>query len=174
MAWTRKITIAGIAVLFIAAIAAMFFHFRQFVPTESSVDVRKDFSDITFKNIDGQDVTFASMRGKPVVAYVWASWCERCVRDIYSHALLQKEFGDAVMFAEVNRGESLEIAKKFVDPKAGLSLFADGNDALYKALGGFAMPETIFIDKNGIVRNHTRGHMSTIDLRRRIQDSFAL
>lgn len=153
----------------------MFFHSRQSSSAELSLDnTHSELPDVILKNSDGQDVRFSSMRGRLVVLYLWASWCERCIREISSHALLQKEFGDALMFAEVNRGESLEVAKKYIDPNSGLLLFADGNDALYKALGGFSMPETVFIDKDGIVRDHTRGPMSVIDLRRRIQDSLAL
>jgi len=170
----KKIMIAGIALIFIAAGAAMFFHSRKSVSSNGSLDVGKDLSGIVFKNSDGRDETLASFKGRSVVLSLWASWCERCVRDMSSHALLQKEFGDRVMFAEVNRGELFETAKKYIDPKDGLVFFADGNDALYKALGGFAMPETLFIDKDGIVRDHTRGPMNSIDLRRRIQDSFAL
>jgi hypothetical protein len=51
-------------------------------------------------------------------------------------------------------------AKDFTDKLQGMDrlvLLLDSNDALYKQIDGFAMPETIFINSSGDIIYHQRG-----------------
>lgn len=108
--------------------------------------------------------------GVPMVINSWASWCSFCKEELPAFAQVQKEITrDNVLFIAINRRESRDIAKKYSDDLGitnDLVLLLDASDSFYKAIGGFAMPETIFVDKDGSVVFHKRGHMTVEEIRR--------
>ena len=172
----KKAVAASIGIFFIVAGAAMFFIYKKTgSPNEPTAVSMVALSDLTFKDIDGKDISVASLRGRPVIFHLWASWCALCTQEISSFAALEKEFGDRLVVVEVNRRESSETVKKYadaLDAEHHLIFVADSGDALYKEIGGFSMPETIFVDALGIIRDHASGHMDAVETKRRIQDSF--
>ncbi len=178
MALIRKhVAIIIIVIFFIAAMAVLFFIFRKTGSEKLSPVSLHVMPDLVFKNLDAQDITVSSLRGRPIVFHLWASWCVLCMREISDLVTLQKEFGDHIVIIEVNRRESSDIIKKYrdqLDAGHALLFVVDGNDSLYEAIKGFSMPETIFVDLNGEIRDHTRGPVGLIDIKRRIQDSFGL
>lgn len=117
-------------------------------------------------------VTLADFVGKPLVINSWAAWCPFCVQELVDFAKIQQEFKDKVVIIAINRAETLAAAKKFTD-KAGVTdaliFLLDPADSFYRAIGGFAMPETIFIDRNGNIREHKRGPMDITEIRQKVQ-----
>ena len=179
MEFTRKnMAVAGIVVLFVAAIAVVFFIFKKSGSPHTLASASLPIlSDLIFENIEAREVSVSSLRGRPVLLNIWASWCSLCAQKIADLVTLQKEFGDKIVIVEVNRGESLEVVKKYADQyDAGrvLLFVVDTNDSLYREIKGFSMPETIFIDKEGNIADHTRGLTGITDMRRRVEDSFGL
>ena len=178
MPFTRAHTfIAGIVIFFIAAGIAGFFIFKKPRRAQIPSSVFNSLPDITFQHIDGSTVSVSSLRGRSVILDVWASWCQLCSAHISPLSALQKEFGDTLVIIEVNRGESLEMVKKYLEQHSattGLLFVLDANDSLYQAVGGFSMPETLFLDKEGRIADHTRGPIGIIEMRRRIQNLLAL
>lgn len=174
----KKMTVAIIIIFCIAAGAVLFFMSRKSgLSDELTVMSLSTISDMIFKDLEGKDISVSSLRGRQVVFHIWSSWCLLCIQEIPDMAVLQKEFGDALVVIEVNRAESLEVVKKYADQfnaSHNLLFVLDINDALYKEIGGFSMPEVIFVDKNGMIKDHTRGPTDIIDKRRRIQNAFAL
>ena len=178
MIFTRNyFAITIIAVVFIiAGIVVSSIVRKSSVPTQPSVLVAS-LPDLIFKDMDGNGIALSSLYGHPLVLNVWASWCQFCIKEISDFVTLQREFGDKLFIVEVNRGESRETIEKYiaeVDADRALRFVLDADDSLYKAISGFSMPETLFIDKEGAIADHTRGPMDIIEMRRRIQDSFDL
>lgn len=176
MPFTRThVVIAGIVIFLIAAGIAGFFIFKKPTSTQAPSVVFHSLPDITFQHTNNSTVSVSSLRGRSVILDIWASWCQLCAAHISSLAALKKEFGDKLMIIEVNRGESLEIVKKYLEQHStdsGLLFVLDANDALYQEIGGFSMPETLFLDKEGRIADHVRGPIGRIEMRRRIQDAF--
>ena len=147
------------------------------ISSGSSAVVLLTLGDNAFKNTDGQEVTVSLLAGRPVIFHLWASWCSLCIKEITQLAALKKEFDDALTIVEVNRRESADMVKKYADQLDSwhnLLFVLDPNDELYQKIKGFSMPESVFMDKYGIVRYHARGLMNVIDAKRRIQDVFGL
>lgn len=177
-AFTRThVAVMGMVIFLIAAGVAGFFIVKKSHVAESPLAMRRALPDITFKDVNGNIVAASSLIGRPIILDMWTSWCSLCIPHISHFGAVQKEFGDKVVIIEVNRGESLEVVKKYadkIDAGHNISFLLDANDSLYQAIEGFSMPETVFVDKDGNIVDHTRGTMDSVEIERRIQDSFAL
>ena len=83
-------------------------------------------------------------------------------------ATLQQEFGDKVIVLAIDRQESLEKAKGFTD-ELGITddmlFLLDPSDSFYKTIGGFSMPETVFLNGAGEIVVHKRGPMELDEMR---------
>jgi len=108
---------------------------------------------------DGNSVNFQSFVGHPVVVFFWATWCPYCESELQNLAQVKAKEGNNITVLAVNRGEPLSVAKSYTDALnlTGITYLLDSNDALFKKLGGYAMPEMVFIDRIGNIVVHQRG-----------------
>ena len=86
-------------------------------------------------------------------------------------AAAQKEFGDDVAIIAIDRAESRKTAKKYTDELGvtNLIFLLDPSDSFYQSIGGFSMPETIFVDRDGNIAERKRGPMEIKEIREKIQ-----
>lgn len=128
--------------------------------------------DFVLEDYNGKTVRLADFAGTPLVLNAWAAWCPFCVKELPDFAAAQKEFGDTVVIIAVNRAESLGVAKGYTDAQGTtneLIFLLDPADSFYRSIGGFSMPETIFVDKDGFIREHKRGPMDLQEIREKIK-----
>lgn len=128
--------------------------------------------DFALKDYQGNTVTLAEFRGRPVVVNSWAAWCPFCREELADFAAVQEEFGDRAVIIAVDRAEALEIAKRYSDElgvTGRLIFLLDPGDSFYRSIGGFSMPETIFVDKDGNIRIHKRGPMPLEEIREKVK-----
>lgn len=129
--------------------------------------------DLTLTNYEGNTVRLADFTGKPRVINSWAAWCPFCVKELTDFATVQKEFGDRVVMVAIDRAETREVAREFTD-QLGISqdlvFLLDPNDSFYQAIGGFSMPETLFVKADGTIHFHKRGPMTVDEIRQRTQE----
>ena len=133
--------------------------------------------EFSLKNYGGKEITHADILGKPVLIHVWASWCPFCREELEHLSEIKKEFGEAISIVAINRAEPLDIAAYASERKrvaTGTVFLLDPDDTYYRAIGGFAMPETIFADRDGNIIFHKRGPQSREELRRLMEDLLAL
>ncbi len=129
--------------------------------------------EFALKDYERREVKLSDFRGKVVLVNSWAAWCPFCKEELKDFAAVQEEFGGRIAIIAVDRGEPLEIAKRYSDDlgvSGNLVFLLDPDDSFYKSIGGFSMPETIFVDEDGFIRFHKRGPMSREEIRRRIED----
>ncbi|MCI0597831.1 TlpA family protein disulfide reductase [Candidatus Parcubacteria bacterium] len=124
-------------------------------------------STTSFIDYEGNTVSLEAYRGKPLVINSWAAWCPFCRQELADFAALQKEFSDIVVIA-IDRAEPLETAQGYTDTlgiSEDLVLLLDPDDDFYKNIGGFSMPETIFVTGDGTIAFHKRGFLSLDEMR---------
>lgn len=122
-------------------------------------DLAPEFS---LENYEGEIVSSSDFSEKVQVVNIWASWCPFCVKELPDFVSLNEEFSDVEVIA-INRGESLSVAKGFTDSLGisnKLTFLIDKKSTYYNSIGGFSMPETIFVDEEGIIFLHKRGPMT--------------
>jgi thiol-disulfide isomerase/thioredoxin len=130
---------------------------------------------LTFLDYEGNEVSLNDFKGKPLVVNSWAAWCPFCKNELPDFASVQNTFGDQVVIVAIDRAESLETAKKYSDEIGvtdKLIFWLDSGDNFYEAIGGFSMPETVFIDKDGLIQFHKRGPMKVPEITKLIQDNI--
>mgnify|MGYP001604825884 FL=1 len=128
--------------------------------------------DFSLQDYNGKTVNLAEFAGKPAVINSWAAWCPFCRKELVDFAAVQKEFGNNVAIIAIDRAESRETAKKYTDELGvtnDLIFLLDPSDSFYQSIGGFSMPETIFIDKSGNIIERKRGPMDINEMRQKIQ-----
>jgi thiol-disulfide isomerase/thioredoxin len=131
----------------------------------------KQAPSFNLKDYEGNLVSLSDFAGRPVVVNSWAAWCPFCRKELPDFAEVQKEFGDQVVVIAIDRAESLEKAKQYSDELGvteDLVFLLDPNDSFYADIGGFTMPETIFVDREGLIREHKRGPLTVDDFREKV------
>lgn len=140
--------------------------------TNESKSNAEQFSGFSLKDYSGKVVQGVQFQGKPLVVNSWASWCPFCKAELPAFADVQDQLKGQVIIVAIDRGESLDVAKQYSDSVGAtrrLVLLVDPEDSFYKSIGGFSMPETIFVDKNGNIQYHKRGPMDKQEILQRIQ-----
>jgi len=127
---------------------------------------------LDLKDYDGKTVSLVDFSGTPLAVNSWAAWCPFCLEELPDFATVQKEFEGQVVIVAIDRAESLDTAKEYSDERGvteDLIFLLDPTDSFYEAIGGFSMPETIFVDREGDIQHHKRGPMDQDEIRQRVQ-----
>ena len=132
---------------------------------------------LNFKDLNNNPVKLNEALDKPLVVNSWATWCPFCVDELPDFAEIQKEYKDKIEVIAINRKESLSQINEYINNMGigqNLTFWQDKEDSFYRTIGGFAMPETIFINEFGETVYHKRGVMSIDEARQRINENFNL
>jgi len=138
----------------------------SFTPPSEPELLGKSAPAFTLKDVDGREITLASLRGKPVLLDFWATWCEPCRQATPHIQSLHDQFkAKGLMVVGIDTNEPAEKASKyFVDGKYTFAnLLGSGSDVI-RNYGANGIPLVVLIDKDGVVRYVHRGWGSRMDL----------
>lgn len=133
-------------------------------------------SDITFKTLDGKEVSLADYKGKKIYVKFWASWCPICLAglaDITQLADMPPK--DAVVLTVVapgvNREKNVEDFKEWFSglEYKTLPVLIDNDGQFLKKLGIVGYPSSAFIDANGKVVRVQPGHVTNEDIMKTLE-----
>ncbi len=101
--------------------------------------------------IDAYEKRVAALKGYPVIANVWASWCGPCRFEFPTLQKLAARYGKRVAFIGVNSQDSTANAKEFlVEAPVPYPSYIDPGKGLIEALGGLGgLPDTAFYNRDG-------------------------
>lgn len=104
------------------------------------------------RSLDGEPINAELIKGRPYVANLWADWCPPCRREMPLLAEFASRNPD-VLFLFVNQGDVGSTAAK-LPAEHGIqrsTVLLDETAKLSAAYGG-ALPTTIFVGPDGLVR----------------------
>jgi cytochrome c biogenesis protein CcmG/thiol:disulfide interchange protein DsbE len=103
---------------------------------------------------DTGQLSLASLRGRPVVVNLWASWCDPCKEEApILESLWTRYKAKGVVVLGVNTQDITSDAKAFIT-RYGLTFpsVRDGTDGTQRKFDTAQLPETFVIDPDGRMR----------------------
>lgn len=107
----------------------------------------------TLRNLYGEEIKLDDYKGEVLFLNFWASWCPPCVKEMPSiENLFEKTKDKDIEIVAINIGESLDIAKGFID-NVGFTfeVLLDETKVVASSFGVRNIPTTYIIDKQGSI-----------------------
>lgn len=111
----------------------------------------------------GNTITLESVQGEIKLVNFWASWSPYAREELKVLARIKENYGGRVEVVALNRDKVPAEGKEFlrsIGLEDELLFVYDEGDTYYKQVGGYAMPETVFIGPDGEMREHVRVPLS--------------
>ncbi len=133
----------------------------QVVPPDPAVaafstapEVGKLAPNFLLATIDGRTVRLSDLRGRPVFLNFWATWCFFCLSEMPAMQRFADRHSEEVVVVGVNVGEPATDARTFA-ANFGIRypLLLDADRDVTEAYRVRAMPTSLFIDADGVVRS---------------------
>jgi peroxiredoxin len=127
--------------------------------------------DFTLQTIQGESVTLSDLRGQPVIVNFWATWCPPCRAEMPDFQSVHQDYNGRVTLLGVNQGETAPVITTFA-AEVGITypMLVDADSAVNQTYGIRALPTTIFVDADGVVREVYSGILNKAILESRVEN----
>ena len=170
MSW--KIALGG-GVVVAALVSLLFFGFGRDPRAVPFKLEGKPAPAFTLTAMDGgETVTLQGLRGRPVVMNFWASWCVPCAAE---HRVLEagaRRYAQDAVFLGVVFEDTEANARGFLRRHGGggVRQLLDPRSATAVDFGVAGVPETYFIDAEGVIRGKHVGPIDPQTLAQRVRE----
>lgn len=134
--------------------------------------INRPATDFTLTLFSGEKVTLSSLKGRPVVLNFWASWCPPCRDEAPTLEKVWRNYKDkGVVFIGVDIQDTEQKALAFIQEFD--ITYPNGPDTggrIASNYGITGVPETFFINRDGIIVSRWIGAISEKMLVSRIED----
>ncbi len=131
---------------------------------------------VGYKDLSGLSVDLQMFEGKPLIVNAWASWSPFSKTELETLARLKHEYGDAFEVIAINRKETRDTIAAYlsqIGDTEGIVFLQDETDQFFTTVTGFAMPESVFYNKEGNIVMHARGTLTEAEMRAHIAAMLA-
>jgi peroxiredoxin len=108
------------------------------------------------RNMEGDSVSLALLRGKPVLLNVWATWCLPCKEEIpFLETLHARHGAEGLQIVGVSidaRGDEAKINEFARDFRMTYPIWRDPDERVNARFLAIGVPSTYLIDRDGILR----------------------
>lgn len=133
---------------------------------------KQSINTVIYNDYLGNPYSLNQNGSKLIIVNSWASWCPFCRKELTDFVSATKGyFSSDITIIAINRSESVNTAKRFSDElniDDEVVFLVDFKDKFYKEIGGFSMPETLFMDENLNILEHKRGAMSEDEIKEKV------
>lgn len=122
---------------------------------------------LSVATLNGQPATLAAA-GRPTIIHVFATWCGPCQDEAPAFAAVaQRLQRRGVQVVDIDQQESAERVAAFAR-YFGIRypVYLDLSNVTHDVLGARMIPNTIYVDANGVIRWQHAGPLSTAELSR--------
>jgi cytochrome c biogenesis protein CcmG, thiol:disulfide interchange protein DsbE len=142
---------------------------------ESKAKVGTPAPSFALRDVDGRDVALADLRGKPAVIVFFASWCHPCEEELPVLEQYASDEADRMHVVAISFRDLPSDSENFVR-RLGVTYPALIDEPTAPVAGRYGVrgiPQTVFVDADGIVRGRVYGATSRDDLAPAIEDLLA-
>ncbi len=169
----EKILLPVLAVIVLLAVLALFNlpekveAVYENTPVESTLPVGKevgmlapDFTAPLYS--DGGEISLSDLRGKIVIVNFWATWCGPCVKELPHFEEIHKKYTGDVYVVALHSNLVTEDVQAYLDKTEYTFPFGlDKTGEIIQSFGGSTMlPQTVVIDKNGVITYNAVGSVT--------------
>ena len=122
------------------------------LPQELSVgEIAPEFQ---LSSLSGKNVALSDFKGKPVILFIWATWCPYCVREL---AYLEKSYTDikknGVELLAIDSGEPKErVARYLNNRKIEFPILLDTDSRISYVYNVIGIPTLVLVDAQGKIK----------------------
>ncbi|MDQ6767327.1 MAG: TlpA family protein disulfide reductase [Candidatus Eremiobacteraeota bacterium] len=121
--------------------------------------VGKPAPQFSFTSLDGNRLTLQKFAGQPIFINFFATWCPPCKLELPNIVKSYPAYKGRVVFLGLDQQESPDLVKPFLKQYSIRYLVGVDEGQVGADFGIGAIPESVFIDRHGIVRAIWRGYM---------------
>jgi peroxiredoxin len=118
-------------------------------------------------SLDGDPVTLASFRGRPVLLNLWATWCAPCRYETPFLQSLYEEWGPAgleVVGVSLDTGDATDLIREFTEEYGvTYTILVDPQMVGMETYQVLGLPASFLIDREGVLRWMKFGPVSETD-----------
>jgi len=112
-------------------------------------------------NLTGEQISLAGLKGRPVVINFWALSCPYCLDEMPYFQELMDSFedpGTSPVILLINIGNTESAIESYMDSQnLSMTVLLDSRAQVAGVYGVTGIPVTVFIDKDGIIRDIAYG-----------------
>ena len=140
--------------------AAIGFAFILLNGLAHAVTLKEMAPDFTLKSLSGENLRLDEYKGQVVLLNFWASWCGPCRQEMPILDRLHHRYVDAgFAVLGINVEGEIEPAQEIVDKTSvTFPILIDTGQTVSEMYKLEAMPSTVVIDRDGVVRYIHRGY----------------
>ncbi|AKF06339.1 TlpA family protein disulfide reductase [Sandaracinus amylolyticus] len=118
--------------------------------------------ELGMRDLQGNQVTIASLRGRVVVVDFWASWCEPCADSMPVYQRLYNQYRErGLTIIGISQDQRVDNARQFASRhRLSFPVVFDEGHAIANRYRPARMPTSFVIDRGGIVRHVHAGYRS--------------
>ncbi len=130
--------------------------------------------DFLLPDSSGELTSLSSLKGRPVLVNIWASWCLPCRSEMPAMQRLYNEYssrGFTILAVNATNQDNLEQIENFIqENNLTFPIFFDQKGSVSNLYNVRSLPSSFFIDEEGIIQDVVIGGMPESLLRIRIEE----
>jgi len=116
--------------------------------------------------LQGEPLSLAALKGKPVLVYFWANWCPVCGLTSGNIANIAEDY--AVMTVASTSGDVAEVKAHLQEKQLQMPVMMDESGDLARRWDLYGLPAIFIVNSQGAIDYASMGYASELGLRLRL------